>query len=273
MLNGNRRIQILLAVLKQHGMGGPLRDLMWNLFAPTCRIAGGRRIERIEQGPGDLRAIWVKGMDRPLYVPEEFSLHCIHQVLAEQTYARNWHYYCTPQTLVQANDVVLDCGAAEGIFTMLARQKRARCVAFEPHPMYFRALQQTFAGDEDVMLVNSALGSSPETGFLSKGEIDSKVNDTNGYSIKVETIDAVCDRLKIAPTYLKADIEGFEDKMLQGAAETISRHHPKIAMTVYHDENDVTALVATLRRLWPGYRTGTKGICDRYGKPVMLHAW
>lgn len=269
----NRRIEILTAVMNLKGFGGSSSDFLWNLFAPPRQILGARRIQRTDSGPANTLAIWIKGYSRPLFLPNEFELRCIHQPLAEETYPRNWHYYCTPETPVGRNDIVFDCGAAEGLFTFLARHEGASSVTFEPNPIYFRALQQTFADDDKVILVNSALGDSSGVGFLSKDDVSSKVNTDSGHPITIDTIDEVCNRLRIAPTYLKADIEGFEARLLQGAAETIATHHPKIAITTYHDENDVNALVSMLKYYWSGYRIRIKGICDRHGKPVMLHAW
>ncbi len=269
----NRRLEILMAVAALRGTGGSLSDLAWNLFAPTCNVTGGRRVKRVDPQADGLRAIWIENSDRPVYLPASFDLHCIHHVLAEETYPRNWHYYCTRETPVEKGDVVFDCGAAEGLFTLLARDKGAKAVAFEPHPVYFAALQRTFADDSGVRLVNAGLGDQEGEAFLSRDDIASKVSSDDGYPIRIETVDAACERLRLAPTYLKADIEGFESKMLAGAAETIARHHPKIAITTYHDENDPAELAAQLKRLWPGYRIRTKGICNRYGKPVMLHAW
>lgn len=269
----NRRLEILMAVARLRGAGGSIPDLAWNLFAPKCSIIGGRRVARVDPPQNGSRPVWIAGADRPVYLPERFDLHCIHQVLAEETYPRNWHYYCIPETAVEKDDVVFDCGAAEGLFTFFARRRGAKAVAFEPHPLYFRGLQKTFADDAGVLLVNAALGDKVGQSFLSKDDIASKVSAEDGYPIEVETVDHACARLGLAPTYIKADIEGFEAKMLEGAVETIARLHPRIAITTYHEENDPRELAAILRRIWPGYRIKTKGICNRHGKPVMLHAW
>lgn len=268
----NRRLEILSAAIGLRGLGGSLDDFLWNLFAPPCHVLGARRIQRIESGK-NMRAVWIKGYDRPLYLPNEFSSRCIYQPIAEETYPRNWHYYCTPETPIERGDTFLDCGAAEGLFAFLARDKGARGVVFEPNPIYFRALQQTFDSDENVLVVNAALGDAPGKGFLSNEEITSKVNSDSGHPIRIETIDGICDQLKIKPSYLKADIEGFESKLLYGAAETIATHHPKIAITTYHAENNSLELASMLKRFWPNYRIRIKGISDRYGKPVMIHAW
>jgi len=116
-----------------------------------------------------------------------------------------------------------------------------------------------------------------ESGFLLESSYGSRVIaddlDSKSMRINIETLDAACDRLHCYPTYLKVDIEGYEQKMLEGAAETISSLRPKIAITTYHDENDVGSISKLLKRYCVDYRIRVKGISNRYGKPVMLHAW
>jgi FkbM family methyltransferase len=273
----NRRIEILLAVLKGHKTGASVNDLFWNLLVPPCSIMGNRLVERLEDGPNNTTVIWIKGFASPLFFPKEFGLIGVHHVLTEIAYPWNWHCYCTPETPVVRGDTVLDCGSAEGLFMLLARTLGATGIAVEPHAVYLRALTMTFANDDGVVLVPSALSNKIEEGFLLESSYGSRViaddGNSNNMKIKIETVDAICDRLKCFPTYVKADIEGFEEKMLEGAAETIATCRPKIAITTYHAENDVQAITRLLRRFCSDYKFRIKGISDRHGKSVMLHAW
>ena len=40
-------------------------------------------------------------------------------------------------------------------------------------------------------------------------------------------------------TFIKLDVEGSELEVLMGAAETIKRDHPRMAISVYHKTNDL----------------------------------
>ena len=73
-------------------------------------------------------------------------------------------------------------------------------------------------------------------------------------------------------SYLKADVEGHELPLLQGAAGLIRQNKPKIAVTVYHGANDHQEIMRFVRDLNPSYQFRTTGITAS-GKPVMLHAW
>jgi hypothetical protein len=117
-------------------LGGSFSGFFYNLFAPTCTVFGGRRIERVEPAADNTNAVWIKGLQRPLYLPAEFDLQFLHRVLAEETYSWNWHYYQVRQTRVERGDVVLDCGAAEGFFSLKAIEQGAgRVICIESHPI------------------------------------------------------------------------------------------------------------------------------------------
>ena len=96
----------------------------------------------MELAADNTRAIYIKGHSRPLYFPAEFDLHFLHQVLAEETYKWNWHYYQIQQTRVEPDDVVMDCGAAEGFFSLMASEQGAkRVICLDFPPWYLRALK------------------------------------------------------------------------------------------------------------------------------------
>ena len=197
-------------------------------------------------------------------------------VLTEETYSWNWHYYQIPQTQVEPGDVVIDCGAAEGFFSLLTREQGAKqIICLEPHPSYLRALKQTFAGDEKITIVAAAIGDLVGDIRLSNNGIASMVTDQQDGTIpvKVETIDHLCSSLSIKPSYIKADIEGYEEKMLMGAAETIAAYHPKLALTTYHRATAGGWMERFLKSIYPKYNIRFKGLATQHGATVMLHAW
>jgi FkbM family methyltransferase len=230
----------------------------------------------MEQDNSGSRAIYIKGHQRPLYFPAEFDLHFLHQVLTEGTYGWNWHYYQIPPTRLETGDVVIDCGAAEGFFSLLATEQGAKqVICLEPHPSYLRALKQTFAGDERVTIVAAAIGDLVGDIQLSNDGMSSMVTDRQDgiIPVKVETIDHLCVSLDIKPTYVKADIEGYEEKMLMGAIETIAAYRPKLALTTYHRATAGGWMERFLKKIYPKYNIRLKGLAAQHGATVMLHAW
>jgi len=69
--------------------------------------------------------------------------------------------------------------------------------------------------------------------------------------------------------YVKADVEGAELTLVEGALETIRLHRPTLALTVYHAENDWRSIRDVVLDVEPGYRWRTRGLTPE-GKPVLL---
>jgi FkbM family methyltransferase len=69
------------------------------------------------------------------------------------------------------------------------------------------------------------------------------------------TIDDFCRHERIPRIDLiKMDIEGSEAAALEGAAETIERWRPKLAISVYHNASDLWTIPNAVRRRYPFYR-------------------
>ena len=54
-------------------------------------------------------------------------------------------------------------------------------------------------------------------------------------------------------TMIKADIEGFEQKALQGAKNHILRDHPKLLFSVYHNNEDLWKIPRMIHALSEAY--------------------
>ena len=55
-------------------------------------------------------------------------------------------------------------------------------------------------------------------------------------------------------TLLKFDVEGSEREALEGAKETISKHRPRLILSVYHRTEDLLELPLKIREMNSGYR-------------------
>lgn len=223
---------------------------------------------------GQYRRLKFRDCPDYLYYPAIFPTRMLYQTVVEQFYPKNWHYYEMPQTKVEPHDVVVDCGSAEGLFALVSSQRARQVVAVEPLLGYQRALEKTFAGKANVQLARCALGRTNGKAFMQSSGICSNLSgNSGGQKTEVQPLDKLCRDQGIECSYIKADVEGFEQELLEGAAETIARRKPKIAITMYHGPNDSKATAAFLRKLVPEYQFLNKGIHAVDGKSVMLHAW
>lgn len=253
-------------------------DLARFVTTPTCTVKARRHIVRISDA-GPHLAVELRGVDRPLYWPKGLDLYPLYMVVAETREPADWHYYEVPETRVAPDDVIADCGGAEGIFALYTAPRARHVFVVEPSPLWTATLTRTFAGVDNVTVVAAALGAAPGSAYLAGGALDSAVSDRpastaqEGERVAVETIDRLFADRGQPLTYLKADLEGHELEMLAGAARTIATYRPKIAITTYHRADHADEIAAFLRRVDPRYQVRVKGIDADTGSPVMLHAW
>jgi FkbM family methyltransferase len=270
-----RRLQIASRWLRGQRNGVTASELARFLASPTCEMNSRQFVSSVEP-VDDWLVVRLRGVSRPLYWPREQPIYALHMVLSEALDATNWHYYEIPETRVTPDDVVADCGAAEGLFSLLVHARAHQVFAIEPAPHWTTALSKTFADTPNVTVLPAALGDAPGRAYLSGGALDSVVTGTRrdgAPEIAVETIDRLFADRGRRLTYLKADLEGFELGMLSGAERTIARYLPKLAITTYHRADHADEIAGFLQRLEPRYRVHTKGIDASTGSPVMLHAW
>jgi hypothetical protein len=88
-------------------------------------------------------------------------------------------------------------------------------------------------------------------------------------------IDRVVAELKLERVdYIKMDIEGAEQKALEGARETLARFHPRLSIAAYHVPTDPVRIPEIVRSAWAGYRTEC-GPCaetpDGHIRPDVLY--
>ena len=124
-----------------------------------------------------------------------------------------------------------DIGANVGSYTLVASEPEdARCYAFEPHPATFSRLVRNLARNDrrNVHAEQLALGEQPgEIAFSDHPE--SSVNQQvaaetpNAIGVRCERADAFCEARGISADAVKIDVEGFEEGVLHGFGETLSR--------------------------------------------------
>jgi len=194
-------------------------------------------------------------------------------------------YFALPQFCGVEKEIYVDAGAYVGdslerfIWTHYGVFRKA--IAFEPGTRQFRALktrarrlQVEWALDEDqIQLVPAALGeraaiamAESQSGLMTSLSVDRSGDE----EIRIEGLDAFLAGTPI--TFLKADVEGMEMPLLRGAAETIRKFRPKLAICVYHYPSDIPVISHYLQSLVPGYRFALRHHSPQFMETV-LYAW
>jgi len=212
----------------------------------------------------------------PIFIPNESgSLNQFLQVYQEITNPFGFHFYESYGTTIEADDIVVDCGAAEGLFSAFAAERCDKVYAIEPLPCFRKSLEKTFSRSRNVSLIHVALSDCDGVAKMTDKGISSHISASGEHEVGLAKLDTLFYENDIPITYIKADLEGFEMKMLRGARRTISNYKPKIAITTYHHEHDAPEIRDLLLTCNPRYHIRTKGvgISDDCIYPLMLHAW
>jgi FkbM family methyltransferase len=253
-------------------------DVLKGIVRPSCTQIGPTFIEQIDE-TGEFLAVKIRSVSDRLFWPKSLSLFDLHKVVTECFCEDDSHFYEVPETRVAPNDVVLDCGAAEGIFSLRVLGRAQRIIAFEPRPLFIKSMKKTFAQHASKVSIQPyALSDVEGNAFLSGTSLyGTVVNDTiiDNIPIQITTIDKWAEQSGLRVNFIKGDLESFEYRMLRGGAETIRLDKPKIAITVYHQGNNWQEILNFCRSLVPEYAYRLKGLSynQKYPRPVMLHLW
>ncbi len=188
------------------------------------------------------------------------------------------HYFPPEIICVQPDTVFIDCGAYNGdtIATFLAQSPKkiqasyAHIHAFEPDSANFAALQSATQHLSNCTLHQKGLWSEPGwcsiSGFASNASL---VPQSEG-AIALDSIDNVLRGEKAS--FIKMDIEGAELQALCGAARTISRYKPQLAISIYHKALDIFDIPEYILSLNPDYRLYVRAHAPTVTRELVLYA-
>lgn len=171
--------------------------------------------------------------DKYLFFPKNYSTDLIQliycQFLSEMDKSSP-HVYCiNPDEL---NDRILfDCGVAEGLFPLTHIDKFKKIYLFECDSQWIEALNATFEPYKEKVII-----------------VQKYVSNTD--SIKTTTLDFYKDEIRDKTLFIKMDIEGYEEKAIEGAKNILSNNPDTIcAICTYHTpqaESNITKMMASL---------------------------
>lgn len=126
--------------------------------------------------------------------------------------------------------------------------------AFEPNEDMFTVLKK-YVDDEqlsNVSLLQMATWNRTEDLEFTSDASASRIDKSGTTIVKAVGIDSVVGDEKV--TYIKMDVEGSELQSLMGAKETICRDKPRLAISVYHKDDDIFILSDYILSLNPEYK-------------------
>ncbi|GAA0091814.1 FkbM family methyltransferase [Paraclostridium bifermentans] len=151
----------------------------------------------------------------------------------------------------------VDCGALDLQTTMnfLNVCCGGKSYAFEPDISNFEKCMKMKEKYKlnNIEIYNHGCGSKKEIlKFTSTQNGSSYVSDNGNTEISIETLDQMLGLKEI--TFIKMDIEGMELEALKGSTEVIKKQRPKLAISIYHKNDDLINIPIFIKNLVPEYK-------------------
>lgn len=185
------------------------------------------------------------------------ALEELDELYTEGQYFNDLTNCCKPGCFV-------DCGAYTGDTIESAidflGDRIERIIAFEPDPDNVEKLKEQvkkfkIPAENLKLLQKGSYDKAAILRFSASLDISSAISEDGDITIETDSIDnAASDMGQIS--FIKMDIEGSELKSLLGAADTIRKYHPILAICAYHKTGDLFELPEAIRKITKdsGYR-------------------
>lgn len=162
---------------------------------------------------------------------------------------------------VKPGDVVIDGGGCWGDTALYFARTGSRVFCFECMPSNIAIIEENLrlnpALAAKVSVVQKALSnrSGEKAVFRDNGPGSRPAADSRGVEVETQTIDDLVaanslDRVD----FIKMDIEAAEPDALMGAEQTLRKHRPQLAISIYHDARHFACIPNWLADLNLGYR-------------------
>lgn len=181
-----------------------------------------------------------------------FSMLSLDGII-ERTYK---HYFDLDIMHCDENEVLVDLGAYNGdtvndYVASYTGYKRIYC--YEIVPKIYATLKENLKHISNIEFREKGAGSKNGTLFISDiepHETMHKLADTGKVEVSVVSIDEdVTEKL----TFIKMDIEGGEQEALYGCKRHIIEDKPKLAISVYHNNEDIWKCARIIDEINPNY--------------------
>lgn len=201
-----------------------------------------------------------------------------NKAIFEEIEEKQHKQYFPPKDIlpVDGEEVFVDAGAYNGNtsleFVKWVQNKYKRIYLMEPDKLMYNITKEyiRIQGVKNTTIVNA--GAYSYTGTISFCEDSltgsSYINEKNGTSsINVISIDEMLNGERVS--YIKMDIEGSEMEALKGARKTIEIFHPKLAICLYHNPDDLWELPYYIMKNYPWYKVYIRHYSWNLNETVM----
>jgi len=202
---------------------------------------------------------------------DEFHIHCKYNDKYDSIDLAEYDLmaegpYCYPyddkgNVMIEKGDFVVDAGAWIGDFSAYAAYKGAEKVyAFEIDSENIKQLNKTADLNKGIVAVNAGVGDEDSVAAI-QGVSNAAYLDKEGgkdgtpfQEVRIVSLDSFVKENNVPRIdFIKADIEGFERNMLQGAKGILNNFAPKLSICTYHLHDDPQILADIILGANPNY--------------------
>jgi len=178
-------------------------------------------------------------------------------------------YFDLPDLPHVNDEIFVDVGAYDGMTSINFikwANKFNKVICFEADSKNIRKCKENLEKvTNDFLIIDKAAWSSKTSiCFDEKGTTASRIDMASGNIVQAITLDEVLEGERV--TYIKMDIEGAEMEALKGAHRIIKEYKPKLAISVYHEIEDIfeiLRLISDMNQEYKFYlRHYSLGLCD-----------
>jgi len=167
------------------------------------------------------------------------------------------HYFDLDVIKCDSNEVFVDLGAYTGdtvkdYLDTYNAYKKIYC--YEIVPKIFQKLKQNLEHYPNIEFRQKGAGDKNSIMYVTDEEpSDSmhKLSDSGKAEVSVVRVD---EDIAEPVTFIKMDIEGGEQKALLGCRKLIQATHPKLAISVYHNNEDIWKCARMIDEMDPNYK-------------------
>lgn len=150
-----------------------------------------------------------------------------------------------------------------------------RIVVFEPDKANMKLLEKNISSMDRLCIFQKGVwDKTTNIGFFGGQNMGSKViegmdADSNGNFdiVQVVAMDDVQECQNA--TFIKMDLEGAELRALKGAENIIKTKKPKLAICIYHSDEDMLEIMKYIHQLVPEYRLYVRQHTDTWIETVL----
>ncbi len=196
-------------------------------------------------------------------------------------------YFALPPFMLEnSKEVYVDCGAYVGDtieqYLWIRQGVFHKIIGFEPDEKNHLAMLHRVKRLElewgieknAIEIYNKGVSDKNSKGRINRYDVNNGLgskldNDVEGKENFIVALDGF---LKEPYSFLKADIESWEYKMLIGAAEGIKKYKPLLAICIYHNAVDFYEIPLLVHKLVPEYKLAVRHHSYSLAETV-LYAW